>query len=155
MTEPHEAPVDWGRLKRPVPSWFPDAKFGIFVHWGAYSVPAWAEPVGELGAVDEKVWFRHNPYAEWYWNTIRFEDGPARRHHRETYHDAPYDDFLDAWEPHEFDAADWATNFLPTAGAVRRTHHQAPRWHRAVGRPGDGYAGTRAGEVGTGTWSGK
>ncbi len=116
MTEPHEAPVDWGRLKRPVPSWFPDAKFGIFVHWGAYSVPAWAEPVGELGAVDEKVWFRHNPYAEWYWNTIRFEDGPARRHHRETYHDAPYDDFLDAWEPHEFDAADWAKLFAD-AGA--------------------------------------
>ena len=52
MKEPHEAPVDWDRLKRPVPSWFPDAKFGIFVHWGAYSVPAWAEPVGELGAVE-------------------------------------------------------------------------------------------------------
>ena len=26
---------------RPTPSWFQDAKFGIFIHWGPYSVPAW------------------------------------------------------------------------------------------------------------------
>ena len=27
---------------RPVPGWFEDVKFGIFIHWGVYSVPAWA-----------------------------------------------------------------------------------------------------------------
>ena len=27
---------------RPVPAWFEDAKFGIFIHWGLYSVPAFA-----------------------------------------------------------------------------------------------------------------
>jgi alpha-L-fucosidase len=27
---------------RPTPDWFEDAKFGIFIHWGIYSVPAWA-----------------------------------------------------------------------------------------------------------------
>jgi hypothetical protein len=37
---------------------------------GAYSVPAWGEPVGELGAVEDRVWCRHNPYSEWYWNTM-------------------------------------------------------------------------------------
>ena len=74
--------VDWSRLARPLPGWFSDAKLGIFIHWGAYSVPAWAEPTGELGAVDEATWFAHNAYAEWYWNTIRFADSPARRHHR-------------------------------------------------------------------------
>ena len=26
---------------RPIPAWFEDAKFGIFIHWGVYSVPAW------------------------------------------------------------------------------------------------------------------
>ena len=26
------------------PQWFEDAKLGFFIHWGAYSVPAWAEP---------------------------------------------------------------------------------------------------------------
>ena len=116
MNDFHQPQVDWDRLEHPVPSWFTDAKFGIFVHWGAYSVPAWAEPVGELGAVDDRVWFRHNPYAEWYWNTIRLEDSPARQHHRQTYDDAPYDDFLDAWEAREFDPADWAKLFAD-AGA--------------------------------------
>ena len=32
-----------------VPVWFQDAKLGIFIHWGLYSVPAWATPSGELG----------------------------------------------------------------------------------------------------------
>jgi len=42
----------WESLdSRPVPAWFEDAKFGIFLHWGPYSVPAWA-PKGV--------------YSEWY-----------------------------------------------------------------------------------------
>jgi len=111
-----QASAEWERLRRPVPAWFPDAKFGIFVHWGAYSVPAWAEPVGELGAVDEQTWFAHNPYAEWYWNTVRVDGSPARAHHREVYGDAPYDDFLDAWDACDFDPAEWAELFA-RAGA--------------------------------------
>ena len=92
MTTPSESsadPVvdpaapDWSALARPVPEWFTDAKLGIFIHWGPYSVPAWAEPTGELGAVDWGTWFRHNPYAEWYFNTIRFPDSPAHEHHAE------------------------------------------------------------------------
>ena len=60
----HRQEVAWDRLRRDtLPDWFRDAKLGIFIHWGAYSVPAWAEPTGELGAVDEATWFRHNPYA--------------------------------------------------------------------------------------------
>lgn len=116
---PRNAPdptTDWSRLARPMPGWFPDAGLGIFIHWGAYSVPAWAEPTGELGAVDDATWFRHNPYAEWYFNTIRFEDSPAREHHRATYGDAPYDDFLDAWRTSEFNPDDWAALFA-RAGA--------------------------------------
>ena len=35
-----------------VPQWYHDAKLGIFVHWGLYSVPAWATPIGELGEID-------------------------------------------------------------------------------------------------------
>ena len=34
----------WGSLdRRPSPQWFCDAKFGIFIHWGVYSVPAWGK----------------------------------------------------------------------------------------------------------------
>ncbi len=106
----------WDGLDRPVPEWFRGAGLGIFVHWGPYSVPAWGEPVGELGAVEESVWFRHNPYAEWYANTIRLPGSPAREHHRVTFGDAPYDDFLDAWGAEHFDPADWLALFA-RAGA--------------------------------------
>jgi alpha-L-fucosidase len=78
-----------------LPQWFDDAKFGIFIHWGLYSVPAWATPVGELGKVDWKVWFRNNPYAEWYLNTLRIPDSPTRKHHEATYgKDFDYLDFI-------------------------------------------------------------
>ena len=38
----------WADLARPVPAWLGAAHLGIFIHWGAYSVPAWAEPTGAL-----------------------------------------------------------------------------------------------------------
>ena len=53
----------WSDLdSRPTPPWFKDAKFGIFIHWGLYSVPAW----GPLGS-----------YAEWYLNGLM---NPLRYH---------------------------------------------------------------------------
>ncbi len=54
--------------KRPTPAWFGDAKFGIFIHWGTYSVPAYAPVIpGKLA------------YAEWYWNamTNSKDNGPS------------------------------------------------------------------------------
>ncbi len=68
-----------------VPEWFDDAKLGIFIHWGLYSVPGWATPTGELGKVDWNKWFYQNPYAEWYLNSLRLKDTPTYRHHMETY----------------------------------------------------------------------
>ena len=33
----------WESIKsHPVPAWYEDCKFGIFIHWGIYSVPAYA-----------------------------------------------------------------------------------------------------------------
>ena len=105
-------PARWNALPQRLPDWFRDAPLGIFIHWGPYSVPAWAEPTAELGAIDSDLgWFAHNPYAEWYFNTIRIEGSPAAEHHRETYGDAPYDDFLDQWEPSAFDPSAWADLF--------------------------------------------
>ena len=106
----------WEDLKRPMPEWLPAAKLGIFIHWGPYSVPAWAEPSGPLGAVPEHEWFTHNAYAEWYFNTIRIPGSPAAQHHHELFGDAPYDDFLDQWTAAKFDAAAWASLFAE-AGA--------------------------------------
>jgi alpha-L-fucosidase len=68
-----------------VPDWYDDAKLGIFIHWGLYSVPAWAPPSGELGKVDPRRWFYENAYAEWYLNSLRLKDSPTYKHHIETY----------------------------------------------------------------------
>ena len=105
----------WERFNRPVPTWFTDAKLGIFVSWGAFSVPAWAEPIGELGTVDDSLfWFTHNPYAEWYFNTIRIEGSPAAEHHKKFYRDMPYDDLLDLWKAEKFNPDEWAQLFAYT-----------------------------------------
>jgi alpha-L-fucosidase len=86
----------WESLeKHEVPEWYHDAKLGIFVHWGLYSVPAWATPTGKLGEVEWNRWFRENPYAEWYLNSLRIEGSPTWRHHRETYgEEFDYLDFI-------------------------------------------------------------
>lgn len=94
----------WEQLRRPTPDWFRKAKLGFFIHWGAYSVPAWAEPIGELGTIPRKTWYRHNPYAEWYFNTIRIAGSPAQMHHQTVYGGCDYDDFLDQWNTDTFDA---------------------------------------------------
>jgi alpha-L-fucosidase len=106
-----DSPELWATLERPLPDWFGKARFGIFIHWGPYSVPAWAEPTGALGAVPDDQWFLHNAYAEWYYNTIRIPGSPAAQHHQQVYGNAPYDDFLDAWTASDFDPRDWAQLF--------------------------------------------
>ena len=40
----------WDALPQRLPDWFRDAPLGIFIHWGAYAVPSWAEPSAEFGA---------------------------------------------------------------------------------------------------------
>lgn len=54
-----------------VPQWYEDCKLGIFIHWGLYSVPAFATPTAELGVVTDEEWFCNNPYAEWYYNSLK------------------------------------------------------------------------------------
>jgi alpha-L-fucosidase len=45
------------------PQWLKDAKFGIFVHWGLYSVPAFAETGNAPTPVEDA--YRDHKYAEW------------------------------------------------------------------------------------------
>lgn len=112
--------------ERELPRWYADTPFGIFIHWGAYSVSAWGEPIGALGTIEWETWFKHNPYSEWYYNTIRIDGSPAQEHHREVYGDMPYDGLLDLWKAENFDPAEWATLFRDAgAGYVIPTtkHH--------------------------------
>lgn len=91
----------WSSLdQRPTPSWFLDAKFGVFIHWGVYSVPAW----GKLGE-----------YAEWYWDHIESgkpEDAVWREFHEKNYGAGfKYEDFAPRFTAELFDAKQWADLF--------------------------------------------
>jgi len=105
----------WESIERHrVPQWFDDAKLGIFIHWGLYSVPAWAPPTGELGKVDPSLWFHKNPYAEWYLNSLRLKDSPTWQHHVATYgKDSDYLDFIPIFnrETQKWDPKQWAKLF--------------------------------------------
>lgn len=90
-----------------LPAWYDDAKLGIFVHWGIYSVPAWAPPSEQFGKLPETEFFRRNPYAEWYFNSMRIQGSATQAHHAATYGPAfDYYRFADAfnqavatWDP--------------------------------------------------------
>jgi alpha-L-fucosidase len=101
-----------------VPEWFRDAKLGIFIHWGLYSVPAWAPTTGELGKVVAEegweAWFARNPYAEWYMNSLRIDGSATQAHHLATYGEGPgYDDFVKAFHAgvEQWDPGAWARLF--------------------------------------------
>lgn len=72
-----------------VPDWFHNAKLGIFIHWGLYSVPAFAPNAGELSEILAsgawEKWFANNPYAEWYMNSYRIDGSPTQAYHRAKY----------------------------------------------------------------------
>lgn len=98
--EPYEATLASLDLHG-VPEWWRDAKFGIFIHWGPYSVPAYAPP-GEpyLG------------YAEWYWYYQQRKDTDIFEHHLETYGpDVLYDEFIDRWTAESFEPEAWIDLF--------------------------------------------
>ena len=92
---------NWASLDaRPMPEWYRDAKFGVFIHWGVYSVPAWGK-VGE--------------YAEWYWHHVasdKPEDAVWREFHAKNYGaDFDYKDFAPKFTAELFDAKQWVDLF--------------------------------------------
>lgn len=94
----------WESLdKRPIPGWFSDAKFGIFIHWGVYSVPAWRP-------LSEKI---YASYAEWYYARVvdDFKNG-GDAFHRKNYGDNfEYRDFAPMFKAELFDPDQWADLF--------------------------------------------
>lgn len=86
---------DWASLSRhQTPRWYADAKFGIFIHWGIYSVPAY-----------------HN---EWYSREMYDKTKQSYRHHIKTYgnqKDFGYKDFIPMFKGEKFNAAEWVDVF--------------------------------------------
>jgi alpha-L-fucosidase len=117
---------EWGSLgANRVPAWYQDGKFGIFVHWGVYAVPAFGN--------------------EWYPRNMYIPGSREFEHHRATYGDQVtfgYADFIDQFTAERFDPGAWAETFrragaqfvVPTA-----EHHDGfplyesglTRWHAA------------------------
>ena len=89
---------NWKSLdSRPVPQWFQDAKFGIFIHWGLYSVPGFAKK-GE--------------YAEWYGCNMHKKDTDTWKFHEKNYGaKATYEDFVKDFKAELFDAEEWVKLF--------------------------------------------
>ena len=130
---------------RALPGWFDDAKLGIFVHWTAAAVPAFA-PITDSpfdlaadGGWEEAM--RCSPYVEWYQNSIAIEGSPAALHHAEVHGNRPYDDFVAqflaghaGWQPEP-----WADLFQ-RAGAryvvlVTKHHDGVLLWPSATPNP--------------------
>ena len=119
----------------PDPEWFKDAKFGIYFHWGVYSVPAFGN--------------------EWYPRNMYIKDTPENKHHIETYGDPsewPYHHFMTGAkdkkgnfvqfhpklksEGGKFDPDEWAQLFSDAgakfAGPVAEHHDGFSMWASKV-----------------------
>ncbi|WP_264556302.1 alpha-L-fucosidase [Halocatena marina] len=110
-----------------LPNWFSDAKLGIFIHWGVYSVPAWAPTGAEIGGENA------SPYAEWYPYYMYEEGSPTMEYHEETYgEEVEYADFIENFTAENWDPDGWASLFDDIgAGYVVLTgeHHDGfPLW---------------------------
>ncbi len=93
----HDGPFrpDWESLEKyEVPEWYQDAKFGVFIHWGVYSVPAFG--------------------SEWYPRDMYRVGSEEYEHHRATYGPQDkfgYKDFIPMFKAEHFDPAAWARLF--------------------------------------------
>lgn len=129
---------DWDALgRRPYPQWFADAKLGIFVHWGLYSVPAYASKEG---------------YSEWLYRGLMSRD-PGRMRAMSYFADTTlpvremYAQLTRHWHAELWQPADWARLFRQ-AGAryvvLVTKHHDGyslwddpyqPLWNSTVSGP--------------------
>src|SRR6516162_8514763 len=129
--------ANWASIdSRPTPSWYTDAKFGIFIHWGVYSVPAYA-PLHSKG---------ETMYAEWYWNSLNKGPSSSTRkfHDRVFGPDFPYFDFAPMFKCELYDPDHWADVFQRSGAkyvALTSKHHEGfTLWknedaNRTWGRP--------------------
>ncbi|HBB92763.1 MAG TPA: hypothetical protein DC042_13880 [Bacteroidales bacterium] len=109
----------WNSLKKwQTPQWLRDAKFGIYTHWGIYSVPA------------------QGPNGTWYANQVYTNPGsPQRKYHEATYGKLEvfgYKDFIPMFTGEKFNANEWAELFEKSgarfAGPVAEHHDGFPMW---------------------------
>ena len=117
QSEPKYLPT-WNSLRTfPLPQWFRDAKFGIYTHWGIYSVPA----CGPNG-----TWYPYHMYRE---------GTPQYEYHLKTYGPPSkfgYKDFIPQFTAEKFDPDEWAELFKRSgakfSGPVGEHHDGFAMW---------------------------
>ena len=127
-----------------VPEWYEDAKFGIFIHWGLFSIPAFAARKGSISDTFRDhydIAVALTPYTEWYWNAIKVPESESAQHHKDVFKGAPYQDFrapflkgLEQWDP-----GAWADLFAASGARyvvlVTKHHDGFCLWPSAVPNP--------------------
>jgi alpha-L-fucosidase len=90
--------ADWASIdSRPTPDWWKNDKFGIFIHWGVYSVPGWCSK---------------GNYSEWYQHGLQTGDTARINFHKRKYGaDFSYYKFADAFKAELFNPDEWARLF--------------------------------------------
>ncbi len=90
--------ANWEELKeRPYPQWFKDAKLGIFIHWGVYSVPAYSNK---------------EDYGEWYLRGLMLKDSLRTSYMKKNFgEDFTYNDFAPLFKTQLFYPDEWADIF--------------------------------------------
>jgi alpha-L-fucosidase len=87
----------WQSLdSRPVPQWFRDSKFGIFIHWGVYAVPGWCTK---------------GNYAEWYQQGLQNKDSSRINFHKSKFGSRTYYDLAEDFKAELFKPDEWAKLF--------------------------------------------
>ncbi len=111
----------WNSWKQEAPAWFRDAKFGIYFHWGVYTVPAYN--------------------SEWYSRTMYVPGTTPYKHHQETYgalNRFGYKDFIPQFTAAGFNADEWADLFVRAgarfAGPVAEHADGFSMWNSTVNR---------------------
>lgn len=129
---------------RPLPSWYDEAKFGIFIHWGIFAVPAFAPNLGKISDVFKNEYDRAvavTPYTEWYANAIKVPGTPSAEFHQQAYGELSYEDLkqryvaeLDLWDP-----VHWAQCFKESGAKyvvlVAKHHDGFCLWPSKVNNP--------------------
>ena len=142
--EPYKA--EWESLdKRPIPQWWQEAKFGIFIHWGVYSVPVYA-PTDAANV--------YAKYSEHYDNRMRSKNAAFTNFHARTYGDrVTYADFATQFRAEHFNPGQWAELFKKSGAryvVLTSKHHDgfalwpsaySPRWNAQVLGPHRDLAG--------------
>lgn len=129
--------------QHPLPKWFEDAKFGIFIHWGTYSIPGWA-PTGygvqDLIAGDTNS--TESPYAEWYWSNSQQANSLTKEWQDKTYGaEFKYEQFAPMFNQaaQQWDPNDWAALFKQVGAryvVLTTKHHEGfCLWNSAQANP--------------------